>query len=356
MSELFNIQSPEVVEYIKKIQDVRKEDNAAHFDLACDLFDMAQELGTTELKDFASCTLGDACCQNNDFSQALYYLSVGINGLRETNEHQLVCQSYNEMGTIYRSEGHFITSEECYLSGINRARENKLYFLEAMTCSNFAALCEQMGGVAESLEYHYRAVECCGFFKDETLKNTFLIGEYSLITKLFVTIDKLEEARDTLRDMEMLIRLYPEYDSAFDVCIARLYYYHAAGDKKLCEESKIACVQAFYKCEDFVRYFDEIEGLVSLLLVDKDYVELEKIFERIDGVEDYEDIMNLRLNMENYKIRMYRDLGDEERMKNAAYNYFLFDSIKTEEIKSSFITTINLRTEIQHKGRNYFDS
>ncbi len=346
MSELFSINSPEVVEYVKKIQATRKVDNKKHFDVACDLFDMAQDGGDDYLKDYASCTLGDACCQNNDFSQAMYYLSAGIDGLCKTEEHKLVCQSYNEMGTIFRSEGHFIASEECYLSAISRARQQKLYFLEAITCSNFAALCEQMGGMAESLEYHYRAVECCGHIQDELLKNTFLIGEYSLITKLFVSLDKLDEARDTLRDMEMLIRLYPEFDTSFDVCIARFYYYHAAGGKKQSEDTKRACVQAFYECNDFVRNYDEIVGLVSLLLFDKDYVELEKIFERIDGVEDYEDIMNLRLHMETYRIGMYREKGEVDKMKDAAYNYFLFDSIRSEEGKKSFITTINLRSEI----------
>lgn len=347
MSELFNIKSPEVVEYINKIQAVRKVDNQKHLDLACDLFDMAQEQGDDDLKDFASCTLGDASCQNNDFSQALYYLSAGIDGLAKSEEHMLVCQSYNEMGTIFRSEGHFITSEECYLIGISRARKYRLYFMEGMICSNFAALCEQMGGMVESLEYHYRAVECCGFIQDPYLKNTFLIGEYSLITKLFVVLDKFEEARETLRDMEMLIRLYPEFERAFDVCIARFYYYHVTGDKKKSDESKIACVQAFYQCDDYVRHYDEIVGLVSLLLEDRDYVELEKIFERIDGVADYEDIMNLRLQMETYKIRMYREKGETEKMKDAAYNYFLFDSIKSEEGKNSFITTLNLRSQIQ---------
>ena len=73
----------------------------------------------------------------------------------------------------------------------------------------------------------------------------------------------------------------------------------------------------------------------------------EKIFERIDGVADYEDIMNLRLQMETYKIRMYREKGETEKMKDAAYNYFLFDSIKSEEGKNSFITTLNLRSQIQ---------
>ncbi|SEA77211.1 hypothetical protein SAMN02910384_02301 [Pseudobutyrivibrio sp. ACV-2] len=349
MSELFNLKSPEVVEYIKEINAVRKVDNKRHLDLACDLFDMAQEQGDDLLKDFASCTLGDASCQNNDFSQALYYLSAGIDGLSQTEEHMLVCQSYNEMGTIFRSEGHFITSEECYLTGISRARKYKLYFMEGMICSNFAALCEQMGGMVESLEYHYRAVECCGYIEDPYIKNTFLIGEYSLIAKQFVELEKFEEARETLRDMEMLIRLYPEFDSAFDVCIARFYYYHDAGDRKKSDESKIACIQAFYQCNDFVRHFDEIVGLVSLLLEDKDYVELEKIFERIDGVDDYEDIMNLRLHMETFKIKMYREIGDFEKMKDSAYNYFLFDSIKAEEGRHSFITTLNLRSQIQLK-------
>lgn len=355
MDELLNMKSPEVVEYVNQIHAARKVDNVKHLDLACDLFDMAHEYGNDDLKDFASCTLGDACCQNNDFSQALFYLSAGIDGLVKTDEHMLICQVYNEMGIIYRSEGHFITSEECYLSSINRAREHRLYYQEALACSNFAALCEQMGGMSESLEYHYRAVECCGLIDDEVLKDTFLIGEYALITKLFVNLDKVEEAKATLQDMEMLIKLYPDFDNAFDVAIARWYYYHAANQPEFCEESKIACIRAFYRCEDFVRYYDEIDAFVSLMLVDKEYKELENVFHQIDVVEVYDDLMNLHLHMEAYKIRMYTEMNSPAKMLEAAHKYYEYDSIKTEEAKKSFMTTLNLRSELaQQKTKNMF--
>lgn len=355
MEELLSKKSPEVVEYIKQIQAARKVDNVKHLDLACDLFDMAHESGNDDLKDFASCTLGDACCQNNDFSQALFYLSAGIDGLKQTDEHMLICQSYNEMGIIYRSEGHFITSEECYLSSINRAREHRLYYQEALACSNFAALCEQMGGMAESLEYHYRAVECCGLIDDAFLKNTFLIGEYALITKLFVILEKIEEAKATLQDMEMLIRLYPDFDDAFDVCIARWYYYHAAGITDFSDACKKACIRAFYKCEDFVRYYDEIDAFVSLMLEDKEYNELENVFRQIDIVEVYDDLMNLHLHMESYKIQMYKDMNSPAKMLEAAHRYFEYDSIKTSESKKSFMTTLRLRSELaQQKTKNMF--
>ena len=72
MEDLRSLQSPEVLELVLQIENVRKNDNVEHLDLACDLFDLSQECGNEDLKNFASCTLGDACCQNGDYSQALY--------------------------------------------------------------------------------------------------------------------------------------------------------------------------------------------------------------------------------------------------------------------------------------------
>ncbi|QFJ56117.1 GGDEF domain-containing protein [Pseudobutyrivibrio xylanivorans] len=355
MEELLSKKSPDVAEYIRQINRARKVDNAKHLDLACDLFDMAQERGNEDLKDFASCTLGDACCQNNDFSQALYYLSAGIEGLAKTDEYMLICQSYNEMGIIYRSEGHSITSEECFLSSINIAREHRLYYQEALACSNFAALCEQMGAMAEGLEYHYRAVECCGLIDNSQLKNTFLVGEYALITTLFVMLDKIREAKGTLDDMERLVKLYPEFNESFEICIARWYYYNAVENNERSEECKRACIKAFYDCADLVRYFDEINAFSKLMLYDKEYRELEKVFEHIDNVFVYDDLTNLHLHIEEYKIGMYQDMGDEAKMLEASYNFYEYSRIKAADSKKSFMTTLRLRSELlQQKTKNLF--
>ena len=66
LEDILSKKSPEVTELVDEINKIRKVDNERHLDLACDLFDMAQERGNDDLKDFASCILGDACCQNGD--------------------------------------------------------------------------------------------------------------------------------------------------------------------------------------------------------------------------------------------------------------------------------------------------
>ena len=61
MEELLSKQAPEVQELIKNVKKYRKVDNEKHLSFACDLFDLAQECGNEDLKDYASCALGDAC-------------------------------------------------------------------------------------------------------------------------------------------------------------------------------------------------------------------------------------------------------------------------------------------------------
>ncbi len=355
MEEVFSKQSPEVIELINKIEEVRKVDNVKHLDLACDLFDLAQENGNEDLKDYASCVLGDACCNNKDFSQAFYYLSSSISGLVKTDEYQLICRCYNELGIIYRSMGNFITSEESYINSIDIARAHRLYVQEAIACSNFATLCEEMDAFQDSIEYHYRGVECCGFIEEPEVKVDLLIGEYALITKLYVILQKLDDAQRVIEEMEGLVSANPSYDDYIEVNIARWYYHHARGEADLTAKYKAKCISAFYKCDDFVTYFDETQALVNMMLIDEEYEELEKIFKHIDNQKLDDEMVNLSIHLERFKVAMYEKRGQKQQMMECAYKYFQLHSKQSEENKKSFTTTLRLRAElVQQKTRNMF--
>ncbi len=355
MEEVYSKQSPEVVDLINRINETRKVDNAKHLDLACDLFDLAQEKGNEDLKDYASCVLGDASCQNQDFSQALYYLSSGITGLVKTDEYQLICRCYNELGIIYHSMGNFITSEESYINCIDIARAHRLYVEEAIACANFATLCEEMDAFQDSIEYHYRGIECCGFIEDPEVKADLLIGEYALISKVYVVQDKIDNAEYLSEEMERLISEHPEFDKDIDVNIARWYYHRACGNVDLASKYKANCIEAFYQFEDFVINFDETLALVSMMLSDEEYEELEKIFKHIDSQELDDEMINLRIHFEKYKIVMYEKRGQKKHMMECAYKYFQYHSKQSEDNKKSFTTTLRLRAElVQQKTRNMF--
>lgn len=352
---LLSKKSPEVVELIKQMEAVRKKDNEKYVDLACDLFDMAQEEGNEDLRNFASCTLGDALCQNNEFSQAVYYLSAGLQGIINTDEYRLICRCYNEMGIIMRSEGHFITSQENYINSIDMARAHRMYFQEAIACGNFASLCEEMGARNEALEYHYRAIECCQFIEDENLKNVLLVAEYAQLTKLYIYKGDLIQAKTILDEMNRLDREYPDEDNFFAASLARWYYYDSIKERELSEKYKDDCVRAFYALKDVVVFFDEIEALVLLLLEKRAYVELEKIFEHIDLKAAEDEVVNIRLRLESWKIKMYEAIDDRVKIAQSCYNYYRYDSIKSRTNRKSFTTTLRLKTElVQQKTKNLF--
>ncbi len=352
---LLSKKSPEVVELIKQMEAVRKKDNEKYVDLACDLFDMAQEEGNEDLRNFASCTLGDALCQNNEFSQAVYYLSAGLQGIINTDEYRLFCRCYNAMGIIMRSEGHFITSQENYINSIDMARAHRMYYQEALACGNFASLCEEMGARGEALEYHYRAIECCQFIEDEAIKNMLLVEEYSELTKLYIFKGDLVQAKAILDEMNRLDKEFPDEDNFFGVSLARWYYFDAVKERELSEKYKDDCIKAFYDVKDVVLYFDEIEALVLLLLEKRAYVELERIFNHIDFKAGEDEVINIRLRLESWKIKMYEAIDDRVKIAQSCYNYYRYDSMKSRANRKSFTTTLRLKTElVQQKTKNLF--
>ncbi len=355
MEELLSKNSPMVENLIQAIKDVRKVDDSKHFDLACDLFDLAQEQGNEDLKNYASCTLGDACCQNRDFSQALYYLSAGVQGLEKTDEYQLTCRCYNELGIIFRSQSHFITSEEYYINSIELARANRLYADEAIACSNFASLCYEMDAMNQALEYHYRAIECCNFLEDDKLKCELMLGDFAFILKIYVQLGQGKRATEVFLEMERLLERYPELEDLFDIILARYFYYKYRNDEVNAEVMKLKCLEAFYACEEYIIYFDETTDLIRLLAEAKEYKELENMFNQIDKVCVDTDIISLRLFMEKYRVQMYEALGDEKRLMTSLRDYYRLSEKKTEDNKRSFIATLNLRSELaQQRTKNLF--
>lgn len=355
MEELRSKQSPEVLELVSKINTVRKIDNVKHLDLACDLFDLSQECGNEDLKNFASCTLGDACCQNGEYSQALYYLSSGVQGLAKTDEYQLTCRCYNELGIIFRGESHYITSEEYFINCIELARANRLYTEEAMACSNFASLCYEMDATLQSLEYHYRAIECCNFIDDDELKYTLMVGDYAFIIKLYLELGKGKNAGEAFVEMEKILEKKPELNDLFDVLLARYFYYKYRKDEINAQVMKQKCLETFYACDEYILFFDETKELIECMIESKEYKELERMFARIESQCKDQEIINLRLHVENYRIQMYTAMGDTNRLMSSLKTYHRLSEKKTEDNKRSFLATLRLRSELaQQRTKNLF--
>lgn len=355
LEEVLSKKSPEVSELIENIKKYRKVDNSKHLDFACDLFDLAQECGNEDLINYASCALGDACCQNNDFSQALYYLSAGVQGLAKTDEYELTCSCFNELGIILRSEGHFITSEEYYINCIELARAHRLYAKEAISCSNFASLCFEMDAPQRALEYHYRAIECCGFIQDEDLKYDLMVGDYAFIVKVYVILEDEERADMAFKEMQNILDTYPQFEELFDIRIAKLFYYTMKGDSEGIMAMKAACLKCFYDCEEYVIYFDEVRDLIKYLTDTRDYAELAKILNQIDQVNSEGEMTSLRIFIESNKIKLYEAIGDTRELLKCYKTYHDLTEKRNEDNKRSFLTTLRLRSELaQQRTKNLF--
>ncbi len=347
--------SPGVVALIEEMEKLRKVENDKYLDIACDLFDMAQESGNEDLRDYASCTLGDALWQNKRFSEAVYYLTSGIVGLQKTDEYKLICRCHNQMGIIMRNEGHFITSEEHFLNSIDVARVNELYFQEAVACGNFAALCAEMGAMQECLEYHYRGLECSQFIADENIQVPFLVGEYAQLAVAYIMLGSLEDAKKHLDEMERLNSLHPTPENDFDVAVANCLYYSRTDDTELFEKYKKESLTSFEKCDDVMVYFDEIQILLHLLLESKDYDQMKDIFETVNSKLGKDELFNMRLHLERWKIRLYECAGDEEKRNESAYSYYFYHEKRSMDSKKSFTTTLRLKNElIQQRTKNLF--
>lgn len=355
MEELRNKQSPEVVELISEINKARGTDCEKYLDLACDLFDLAHECGNEALKDYASCVLGDACCQRGDFSQALFYLSAGVKGVAKTDEYLLTCRCYNELGIIFGSESHYITSEEYFINAIEIARAHRLYSEEVVACTNFASLCYEMDVFKEALEYSYRAIECCTFIDDGKLKNEFLATNYAFIVRLYLNLDYLQQANEAYVMMERIVEQNPLFNQIFSISLARYCYFLYRKDQLNTQIMKQKCLDAFYSCEDCMMYFAETKSFIKLLMQNSEYAELDNMFNHLEKITPEDDYIDIHLLIENYRIQIYTTVGDDKKLMQSLKNYQAYNERKNEGNKRSFLTTLRLRSELaQEKIQNMF--
>ncbi|MBE5911181.1 diguanylate cyclase [Pseudobutyrivibrio sp.] len=355
MNNIGCFKSPKVLEILEKIESIRKRDNATHVELAKKLYDLTANSSNSDLKSFANCILGDAYCMCDDYYQALYYLSSGIQNLAKTDEHLLIARSYNELGIIYRTQGQFLYSLENFMNAISVAREHRLYLPEAIACENLASLCHEMGALREAVQYHNRVLECCDCIKDDEFKDELLQCVYTLTTKLFLMLEEQDKADNSVANLKRLITKCPHYADRFDVRISLWVYYNKIGNTTETLKYKELCKEAFYSCDDLVTYYEEAVDFVEMMLNDEEYDELEKAFSRMDEKKIDGELINLHMIMAEFKISMYKKIGNAQKMMEAAYQYYEYSSMKNDDSKKSFLTTLHLRLDLEkQKTANIF--
>jgi len=355
MGDSISINGPIITEYFTRLEHVRKHDNQEYMRLAKELFEISKDSSNPDLKSCANAYLGDAYCMYDNYFKALYYLSSSINDLSKTDEFKLTARAYNELGITYRTQGQYVYALENYLNAVNTAREHGLFLQEAISCSNLASLCQDMDAYTDSATYHQRCLECCENIENEGFRDDLLQCEYCMITMLNIVMGEYEKASETFSKLKAIIDKNPSYADRFDVNICYWFYYSAMGEKTLMDKYKKLCIESFYACDEFVTYYSEIVDFVKKMFQDKEYEELEKIFARIDENKVDGELINLHMIMSQYKIYMYKELNDVEKVMKAGYDYFVYDSMKKEDTKKSFMTALTLKVELaEERTTNLF--
>lgn len=351
-----NKQSPAIAKLIKGINENRSANPAKMLKLSLDLYDKAMAEGNDDLKDLASCYLGEACCQNHDLEQAYYYLSSGITGLAKTDEYELICRVYNELGILLQNQSNYISAQEAFMCCISIGRANRLYLFEAMGCQNFASLCEELNDYEDALLYRYRCLECYELTEQSPQERApYIIANISYIVNLYVLQDNKELAMSSYSDLLAMLRDYPEYEDTFEVWISKLYYNNYVSDEKQELIAKENCLRHFNICEDYTIYFDELTALATYLLMTKDYSELETLLDNMEKTCVEQSFVNHNLHIASLRIQMYTELGDQEKVKDAAYLYVTHAENKKAEIDKSFALTLKLQRDLaQQKASNLF--
>ena len=338
-------ESPEVRKIIDEIEEVRGDRSEKQLDLSVSLYELAQSHGDKALKDYANCALGEACCQNHDFMQAIYYLSSGIDGVIEAGEDLLACRCLNEIGIIMRHESNYISSGEAFMRCIRLAHANRFYQYEAIASSNMAALCEQLGDFEDALNYRYDAIRVfdnCGDFPN---KDSYIIGVMSYLVMIYCIQGDRKKADNCYKQLMDLVRSSKNEDRSFELTIANVYYHHLTEDRQKENEACEEAIGYFFDCEDYMIYFDETFSLFQYMFKEKKYDRMLEMFKHFESVSVEEEMLNHHMLIEQMKMDIYEEIGMHEEACQAAFRYSQLNKKKNLELKDSVAMVIKIQSE-----------
>lgn len=345
--------TPEVKKLIEEIEYCRANSEFPKLvDLSMQLYDMAQEKGSQELKNLASCLVGDACALNQDFSYGIYMLTSGINGVLKSGETEIACRCLNEIGVILHSQGHYIASEEAFVKAITVARRENHFIYEAMACSNFASLCIEMDDFEHAQNYYTRAIECFTKLEDTKTRYQYIVGILSYVVILYVKTDEDIKANAMYREMEAYIEDYHLDATGFVFVICRLIFKHYIGDEIAEARYKEEALAQFYNSEKYLINYDECKRLFDYLLETRDYEKLEACLAHFTSISVCEDLVNQFIHVQELYMKMYDETGEREKLLEASYKYVNLLSKKTEEAKKSFAITVKQQIELRDAHRS----
>ncbi len=349
--------SPQIIALRETIEKCRCDEYIDELlPAAQELHGLAMRDGNADLRDIAHCILGDAYLQNMNYHKAMYFIMAGIKGLELTDEYQLICRCYNEMGIIYENKDYLIAAEDSYLKAIEIAKEHHLHFEEGMACSNFSCLCSNLYCSEDALEYSFRALDCLNKVEPATQRTKYFIAtEYAFILKQYLRLHITDKAKEYYALLNAALTELPKVAEFFDINIALLYFYHYIDDEiqeKLYTEK---CIQYFHECQEYFLYGDEIVDLFNFLLEHDELDILQKLFVLVDNANSKKALLNLRRQVEEIRIAMYQKLNDINRMNESAYNYFLIMKERDDDNVVSFKNWLSMQSQlIKEKTRNIF--
>ena len=341
-----NYDSPEICDYLKRIEEVRISDPDTALDVCYELYELAQSDGDEDLKHLTSCLLGEACCRCDDFTEGFMYLSTGISNVCLSKRYELSTRFLNVLGLCYQYQNNYINAQECYFACMDEASEAGLPMIDAMAAHNFASLCEELHDYEDSLPFRYRAIESLDKVKDVEDIISYKIINLCYIVRLYIRLDDKEHAiivRDQL--MEELAKA-PDMFTSFGVTATGLLYYHYMGDKEQEEMYKQMTIEAFYACSEYLIYFEECEILAEYLL---DTGEFDKLGEFLDLVEAScvdEICTNQKLKVARCKVLMFEKMGDHQAALEFAYKYMQLDATKMDAWEKSFASSVRLSASL----------
>lgn len=299
------------------------------------------------VESYAYYYLAEMHFNKNEFPEAISNIFKGLYNQQENNYSFLEINSYNLLGNIFRIQQNEQLSLDFYLKGLNRAKEEKIKLLEAITSTNIADLYYNLEDYNTATSYFEKGVH---FYELEVLNpdskvdytiplaaSYINLGLSSLrlenIEKLLFCINKLKSL-----DLSKLTNTFLQL-LAF-LCSA---YEYTQGNEKAC----------LYYIKEFLSYYDKKTNIVETFqeYIDSFYFAMSfnsleyasDIFKIIHDIAFNSEDSDVLIKYYDVQIQYYEWTNKQEELSMAYKNYYKIQKQYGSTVKAERLNAINLQ-------------
>lgn len=284
------------------------------------------------------------------FRSSIENVENAITYLKKAKEFLLYTKAFNVQGIAYSELGNDTVATECYLNGLESARENHIPDLQVWFYNNIGSRFQEGKEDETALIYLEKARKYLDSGKrKERFPYVIPLVLYMNIGNSYIHIGEYEKGEAALMDAIHLAEENKDDTYGFALLCLRSFLYWKTDRKEFVyehlDEMMDMVIDGTY-INDYTQNITEFAGLLTDM---EEYGKLDKILTLYEKYAEGQASRYLKMVSLELRLDYYKKLGDEEQYREYAVRYTQISLERKKKSMEERTNSLQLRIELREK-------